>query len=35
MVRIDHSDYVYKNEKAKFNAVVKEIQEHYEQKQPV
>lgn len=33
--RIDQPDKVYKNEIAKFNAVVKDIQEHHESGQPV
>jgi len=35
VARIDHSDVVYKTEKAKFNAVVNEIEESYEKGQPV
>lgn len=35
MIRIDHPDVVYKTEKAKFDAVVKEIQELYAQGRPV
>ncbi len=33
--RIDHSDLVYRTERGKFNAVVKEIQESHEKGQPV
>ena len=33
--RIDHNDVVYKNQAAKFNAIVKEIAECYEKGQPV
>ncbi|WP_127837040.1 preprotein translocase subunit SecA [Clostridium prolinivorans] len=35
MIRIDHPDLVYKTEKGKFNAVVKEIEETYKKGQPV
>ena len=35
MVRKDQTDLVYKNEVAKFDAVVKDIVEHYEKGQPV
>ncbi|HBE07049.1 MAG TPA: preprotein translocase subunit SecA [Firmicutes bacterium] len=35
MIRVDHPDVVFKTEKAKFDAVVKEIQELYAQGQPV
>ena len=35
MIRVDHPDLVYKNEAAKFRAVVKEIAEKYEKGQPV
>ncbi|MFA7175407.1 MAG: preprotein translocase subunit SecA, partial [Kiritimatiellia bacterium] len=35
MARTDHADLVYKNEKAKFNAVVEEIASLYEQGRPV
>ncbi|MBQ8379712.1 MAG: preprotein translocase subunit SecA [Clostridia bacterium] len=33
--RIDHNDVVYKNQAAKFNAIVKEVAECYEKGQPV
>ena len=35
MVRIDQSDLIYKNEEAKFDAVVEDISERYEKGQPV
>jgi len=35
MIRIDHPDVVYKTEKAKYEAVAKEIEECYERGQPV
>ncbi|MGQ9571174.1 MAG: preprotein translocase subunit SecA [Thermodesulfovibrionales bacterium] len=35
MIRVDHPDVVYKTEKAKFNAVIKEIEELYRKGQPV
>jgi preprotein translocase subunit SecA len=35
MIRVDYPDIVYKTEKAKFNAVVKEIEELYKKGQPV
>ena len=35
MIRVDLPDLVYKTEKAKFNAVVKDIKERYEKGQPV
>lgn len=35
MIRVDHPDVIYKTEKAKFNAVVKEIEELYKKGQPV
>jgi len=35
MIRIDYPDVVYKTEKAKFNAVVKEIEDCYKRGQPV
>jgi preprotein translocase subunit SecA len=35
VVRVDHPDVVYKTEKAKFNAVVNEIEESYNNGQPV
>jgi preprotein translocase subunit SecA len=35
MIRTDHPDVVYKTEKAKFNAVVKEIEDCYRRGQPV
>ncbi|MBF0541568.1 MAG: preprotein translocase subunit SecA [Nitrospirae bacterium] len=35
MVRIDNSDYIYKSEKAKFDAAVKEIEECHKRGQPV
>src|SRR3989338_3505165 len=35
MIRIDHSDVIYKTEKAKFNAVIHEIEEHHQQDRPV
>lgn len=35
MIRQDNSDIVYKNEEAKFRAVVKEVKESYEKGQPV
>jgi len=35
VIRIDHPDVVYKTQKAKFNAVVNEIEESYKKGQPV
>ncbi len=35
MIRVDHPDVIYKTEKGKFNAVVKEIEECYRRGQPV
>jgi preprotein translocase subunit SecA len=35
MIRIDQSDLIYKNEEAKFDAVVEDITERYEKGQPV
>jgi len=35
MVRIDNNDIIYKNEKAKFRAVVEDIKESYQKGQPV
>jgi preprotein translocase subunit SecA len=35
MIRVDYPDVVYKTEKAKFNAVIKEIEELYRKGQPV
>lgn len=35
VIRIDHSDIVYRNEKVKFNAIVEEIKKSYEKGQPV
>lgn len=35
MVRVDYADVIYKNEKAKYNAVIKEIKEKHEAGQPV
>jgi preprotein translocase subunit SecA len=35
MVRHDYSDFIYRTEKAKFNAVVKDVAERYEKGQPV
>ena len=35
MVRIDHHDVIYKNEKAKFRAVIEEIKESHAKGQPV
>ncbi len=35
MVRIDNPDFIYKNEKAKFNAAIKEIEERHKKGQPV
>jgi len=35
MVRTDHSDYIYKSEKAKFDAAIKEIEECHKKGQPV
>ena len=35
MIRADHNDIIYKNENAKFRAVVKDIQESYSKGQPV
>jgi len=35
MIRIDSADFIYKNEKGKFNAVIREIEEKHKQGQPV
>ncbi len=35
MIRADNADFIYKNEKAKFNAVIAEIEEKYKKGQPV
>jgi preprotein translocase subunit SecA len=35
MIRLDHPDVVYKSEREKFNAVVEQIADCYERKQPV
>ncbi len=35
LIRLNHADRIYKNKKAKFNAVIKEIEELYELKRPV
>lgn len=35
MIRTDHSDVIYKTERAKFNAVVEEIQERHSKGQPI
>ena len=35
VIRIDHPDVIYKTQKAKFNAVVKEIEENYKKGRPV
>ena len=35
MIRLDHQDQIYKNEEAKFKAVVKEIEGLYQEKRPV
>ena len=35
MIRVDHNDIIYKNERAKFKAVVNDIKESYEKGQPV
>ena len=35
MIREDRPDYIYKDEKAKFNAVVREVEERHRQGQPV
>jgi preprotein translocase subunit SecA len=35
MVRIDNSDFIYKNEQAKFNSAIKEIEERHKNGQPV
>ncbi len=35
LARIDHPDVVYKTEKAKFNAVIDDIEEHHKKGQPV
>ncbi|RZW23229.1 MAG: preprotein translocase subunit SecA [Desulfobulbaceae bacterium] len=35
MIRIDYADVIYKNEKAKYQAVIKEITEKHEKGQPV
>ncbi|HYA87356.1 MAG TPA: preprotein translocase subunit SecA, partial [Nitrospirota bacterium] len=35
MIRVDNADFIYKNEKAKFNAVISEIEALYKKGQPV
>jgi preprotein translocase subunit SecA len=35
MIRLDHADFIYKNEKAKFNAAISEIEELHKKGQPV
>ena len=35
MIRVDHPDYVYKNETGKFNAVIEEVVERHKTGQPV
>src|SRR5690606_34210976 len=35
MIRKDHSDYVYKNQKAKYNAIIDEVIERHQAGQPV
>jgi len=35
MIRVDHGDVVYKNQRAKYAAIVKEIEECYQKGQPV
>ena len=35
MIRVDHSDVIYKTEREKFNAVIEEIKELHEAKRPV
>ena len=35
MVRVDYADVIYKNEKAKYRAIIEEIKEKYEKGQPV
>jgi preprotein translocase subunit SecA len=35
MVRIDNPDFIYKNEQAKFNSAIKEIEERHKKGQPV
>lgn len=35
MIRVDHGDMVYKNQRAKYAAIVKEIEEYYQKGQPV
>jgi preprotein translocase subunit SecA len=35
MVRLDHADYIYKGEDAKFDAAIEDISERYEKGQPV
>jgi preprotein translocase subunit SecA len=35
MVRLDHADYIYKTEDAKFTAAIEDISERYEKGQPV
>ena len=35
MIRVDQNDVIYKNEKAKFNAIVEEIKKSHEKGQPV
>ena len=35
MVRVDYADVIYKNEKAKYNAIIKEIKEKHSAGQPV
>jgi preprotein translocase subunit SecA len=34
-VRIDHADSIYLNERAKFNAILKEVEEHWRKGQPL
>ncbi|MDP2168566.1 MAG: preprotein translocase subunit SecA [Thermodesulfovibrionales bacterium] len=35
MIRADHPDFIYKTEKSKFNAIIRDIKEHYKKGQPV
>ena len=35
MIRIDHHDIIYKNENAKYRAVIQDIKESHEKGQPV
>jgi preprotein translocase subunit SecA len=35
MIRVDNADFIYKNEKAKFNAAINEIEERHKDGQPV